>query len=335
MVDVGNLVDARDGAVGSAGFLGQKFTLHVLTAIFRQRRARPAALLRAVMDQAVFADVDIARAGAAAPIVGLAVHDGFLEMIEARIMLLAEILDLVINATLFAAQRLQLSVAIVNDADGGGKSQFQCAARNRQSILRILDAAADDGVDVHMKIGVLGQHLQFLVENFETLFRHFIGLHVVDGDLHVVEAGAIQALDAIRHQQIAIRDHAGNAAMMADAGDDLVQLRMQQRFATGDGDHAGAEASQIVDAAQHFRQGNGFGNIVKLVAIGAGKIASAHGHNMRHIGMAGRRQRVRNGGKFANSPGRSFNAAGKRPVGQGGGAFRHLYSLNHSGMGKE
>lgn len=59
-VDEGRLVDAGDGAVGCAGFLSKEFAADVGGGVFGQRDARVAALLRAVMDQAVLADVEIA-----------------------------------------------------------------------------------------------------------------------------------------------------------------------------------------------------------------------------------------------------------------------------------
>ncbi len=145
----------------------------------------------------------------------------------------------------------------MDDADGGGKSQLQRAARNRQCVLRILDAAADDGIDVDVEVGVFGEHLQFLVENFQALLRDLIRLHVVDGNLHVIESGAVQPRDAVRHQQIAVGDHAGDAAVVADAGDDLVELGMQQRLAAGDGDDAGSKPRQMVDAGSISASGTG------------------------------------------------------------------------------
>ena len=50
--------------------------------VFGERHAGVAALLRAVVHQAVFADIEVARAGAAAPVVGPALGDGFLELVE-------------------------------------------------------------------------------------------------------------------------------------------------------------------------------------------------------------------------------------------------------------
>ena len=77
----------------------------------------------------------------------------------------------------------------MDDADGGGEAQFQRAASDDQGVVRIVDAASDHGVDVYVEISVFGQHLQFLVEDLQALLRYVIRLDVVDGDLHVIEAG--------------------------------------------------------------------------------------------------------------------------------------------------
>ncbi len=310
VVDVRHLMHAGDGAVGGTGLLRQKFALYIFSPIFRQWNAGPAALLRAIMHQPVFADVKVARSGAAAPVIRLAVDDGFLKVIEAGIMLLCQPLHFVINPALFVAQRLQLPIAVMNDADSGSKSQLQRAMRDGQRVLRILDAASHDGVDVDVEIGVRGQHLQLLVQHLKTLLRNLVRLHVVDGNLHVVEPSAIQPLDAVRHQQIAVRNHARHAAMVADARDDRIEFGMQQRFAAGDGNDAGAETRQMVDAAQHLRQWDRVRDLVELIAIGAGEVAATHGHNMRHIGMAGRGQGMADRGQLADSSGGCLRAAG-------------------------
>ena len=46
-----------------------------------------------------------------------------------------------------------------------------------------------------MKIGVFGQHLQLLIEHLQALLRHIVRHHVVDRNLHVIEAGAVQLLN--------------------------------------------------------------------------------------------------------------------------------------------
>jgi hypothetical protein len=55
----------------------------------------------------------------------------------------------------------------VNDADGGGKTQLNGAAADDERLLGIADAAADDGVDVDVELGVVGEHLQLFIEHLE------------------------------------------------------------------------------------------------------------------------------------------------------------------------
>ena len=64
-----NLVDAGNRAVRSAGFFCQIFAVHVLTRVFLELNRGIAALLRTVMHQPVFADIEIARTRATAPLV--------------------------------------------------------------------------------------------------------------------------------------------------------------------------------------------------------------------------------------------------------------------------
>src|SRR4029077_8512012 len=74
-----NLVHAGNGAMGCAEFFGQVLATYVITGVFRERDRRIAALLRTVMDQTVFADIEVARARAAAPIIGQALGNVVLE----------------------------------------------------------------------------------------------------------------------------------------------------------------------------------------------------------------------------------------------------------------
>src|SRR6202044_120038 len=92
----------------SAALLREKFAVALLVGILRQRNAGVAALLRAVMHQAVLADVEIARAGAASPVVLQALGDIVLELIDAREGLLAQRHNLFENFLLARTQRLQL-----------------------------------------------------------------------------------------------------------------------------------------------------------------------------------------------------------------------------------
>src|SRR5262245_2584612 len=67
-----NLVHARDGAVWRAGFFGEVFAADILDGVLLERNRGVAALLRAVVHQAILADVKISRPCAAAPLVRLA-----------------------------------------------------------------------------------------------------------------------------------------------------------------------------------------------------------------------------------------------------------------------
>src|SRR6185436_7005396 len=105
--------------------------------------------------------------------------------------------------------------------------QFQRAAPNDQRVVGIVDAAADHGVDVYVEVGVFGQHLKFFVEYLETLFRDVVGQDIVDRNLHVIEPGLVQLLDAVRHQQVTVGDHAGQHAAVAHRRDDAVEIGVQ------------------------------------------------------------------------------------------------------------
>ena len=73
-----------------------------------------------------------------------------------------------------------------------------------------------------MKVGVFGEELQFLIQNFEAFLRDFVRRDVVYRDLQPFQAGAIQLLNTVGGQQIAIRDQSGDDAVFPDAANDLV-----------------------------------------------------------------------------------------------------------------
>src|SRR5689334_613550 len=127
MVDVGDLVDTGDGAVRRAALFGNELASNIVDGVLGERLGREATLLRAIMNQSIFADVEIARAGATAPCVWLAVCNRVLEVVEARIILLLERLHQAIDFALFFLQRLELSAAVMNDADRRSKSELQGA----------------------------------------------------------------------------------------------------------------------------------------------------------------------------------------------------------------
>src|SRR6185437_2419204 len=98
-------------------------------------------------------------------------------------------------------------------------------------------AAAQHGIDVDVEIRVFSQQFQFLVQHFQAFLGDFVRLRVVDADLQKFEAGGVEARDAIRDQQISVRDHSRDHSVMANAADNVVEFGMQQRLAAADGDN--------------------------------------------------------------------------------------------------
>ncbi len=82
-------------------------------------------------------------------------------------------------------------------ADGAGEAEFEGAAGHGQGVFGNSYAAAQDRIDVDLKFGVLGEQDQFLVEHLEAFLRSLVGHGVIDADLQVIEAGAIELPDAV------------------------------------------------------------------------------------------------------------------------------------------
>src|SRR6202035_2804209 len=183
---------ARDRAVRRAGFFVQVFAAEVVACVSRQRDPRISALLRAVVNQSVFANVEVASTGATTPVVGQAFCDVFLERMNACEAALLQSLHLVIDAAFFASERLQLAAAIVNNSDSRSETKLHGALSDHERILRMRNAATHHGIYIHVKVRMLGEQLQFLVENLQTLLRYFVGIHVVDGDLQPLQPATIQ-----------------------------------------------------------------------------------------------------------------------------------------------
>src|SRR5882724_1342756 len=101
-----NLMHAGNRAMRRARFLGEIFAADVLYGVLLKRNRWVATLLRAVVHQSVFADVEISRTCAAAPRVRTAQSYIVLERIDTREAALLEIFHLVIDASLFISQRL-------------------------------------------------------------------------------------------------------------------------------------------------------------------------------------------------------------------------------------
>src|SRR5882724_9784824 len=151
------------------GFFCQELTANISQRVFLQRDRRVATLLRAVVNQSLLADVEIAGAGAATPLVGTSLGDVVLKSVDPRETALLHGLHLMVDGSLFVGEGLELSAAIVNDSDGGAEAELQGAAADRQGILRVLDSASHHRVDVHVEVGVFGEEFELLVENFQAL----------------------------------------------------------------------------------------------------------------------------------------------------------------------
>ena len=128
--------------------------------VFFQRNARIAALLRAVVHQAVLADVQVAASGAAPPpVVRLAGEQVSLiriVLVDAAVGALGKLPDLLVDAAL----------AISHAASTGRRRRGSrrrcwsvstpppgCATASASS--RIADAGAEHRVDVHVKLGMV------------------------------------------------------------------------------------------------------------------------------------------------------------------------------------
>ena len=98
----------------------------------------------------------------------------------------------------------------------------------------------------------------FLSSTFRLFFETSSGLTLSMEICMCSRPGAIQPLDPVRRQQVAVGDHARDGAVAADADDQVIEFGMQQRLAAADGDDGGAEIGQLVDAPKHFGTGTGF-----------------------------------------------------------------------------
>src|SRR5947199_2555553 len=110
-------MNALQRAGRGAPLLRAVLALEIFHRVLFERDAGRAALLRAPVDKAVFADVEVTRSGAAAPFVRLAFGDLVLKPVEARVVAVAEFLDLLKNLFLSFAERLQCSVVVMYHAD--------------------------------------------------------------------------------------------------------------------------------------------------------------------------------------------------------------------------
>ena len=191
------------------------------------------------MHDAVLVHVEVARAGAAAPIVGAAAGEVVLEgAVEARIAAAAEGLEGLVDLQLALPQRLELAAAIVEDAHRAREPELTRPPGHRQRVLGVLDARTHHRVDVHAELRLLGQPLQLGLQQAEALHRDLVRLHVVDADLEEVEAGVVEAAYAVGREVVAVGDEGGDHPALAHLRDHRVELGVHQRLSAAHRDHA-------------------------------------------------------------------------------------------------
>src|SRR5262249_29748487 len=117
-------VHAADGAVRRARLRRAELAADVVDGIGFEGNGRIAPLLGAVVHQAVLADIEVTRAGPAAPFVRIAVGEVVLEAADARVEVLQHLAgtvdggrDVVVDLALHRAERLQPAGAVVDDPD--------------------------------------------------------------------------------------------------------------------------------------------------------------------------------------------------------------------------
>ena len=139
---------------------------------------------------------------------------------------------------------------------------------------------------------MLGQHLQLSVEYAQALHRGLVGLDVVDADLEVLQAGIVELLNARRTEQVAVRDQAREHAAGADVANQVIQLRVQHGLAAAHRDAADAEIGQGVGAFNQDVESNGRRDMVVLVAVGTGDVATPGRNHVGQDRMVGIDQRL-------------------------------------------
>src|SRR5262245_61249486 len=109
VVQHGDLLNAGNSAVFGARFFIIEFPLDILRGVIFEWNCRKTALLRAVMDKAVLADIEVSRACAAPPVMRPSIGQVILKFVEPRPALLAETLQLFVNPRLLRLERFELS----------------------------------------------------------------------------------------------------------------------------------------------------------------------------------------------------------------------------------
>jgi len=179
------------------------------------------------MHQAVFTNVEITGTGPAAPIVGTSIRNVVLESIDTGIAGLPHGLHLAINIALFDIEGLELPAAVMNNSDGRGEAKRERTTADRQGVIGIANPTTDHGINVHVKVGVFRQQLQFFIQHLQAFFGDIVRHYVINTDLKMFKPGAIQPLNALGGEQVAVGDQARESTVLSHPGDDVVKLGVQ------------------------------------------------------------------------------------------------------------
>jgi len=163
----------------------------------------------------------------------------------------------------------------MDDPRAAAQAKFRGSPRDDQRVFGTIGARPHHGMNMHGKLRILRQPTQFLVQHAQALLRHRIRPHIVDADLHAVEAGGVQFPDAVDGQQIAVRDCHHQHPMAARPPDNRLQFRMKKRFPARQGNGRGAKRRQPIDAAHHFLDGDGLGDVIEFTTVGASQITAS------------------------------------------------------------
>src|SRR4051812_16409267 len=138
-VEHGGLMYARDGAKRSAAFRLCALAQDVLARVLRERNGWTPALLRTVMNQALFADIQKAPTRRTMPLIRQRLHNIALEpvVMRKRKQPRAKLQNPVVDAALTGAKRLQLPRAIVQHAHRAGKTKLTRSRRDLERIVRM------------------------------------------------------------------------------------------------------------------------------------------------------------------------------------------------------
>jgi len=283
-------MNARNSAEWRAALRPRCFALDIVPSVLIEWNAGPPALLRTVMHQTLFADIQEPAASAAVPVVWQTASDILLKMVEMseRKQTGFKAPETVIDTSLLLRERLKLAAMIVQNTDRAGKAEFPGASPDHDRVLRVSNSGAQHGVDGDSEVGVLREPFEFPVKHAQALFRDVVGRNVVDADLQIVQSGAIEGPDPIRGQEQTVGDQSRDRAAVANSSNDRIEIRMQRRLAAAQRDDSCAKIGQAIDPPQHGFEWHGGRMFVVFIAIGAIQVAAPDGHDLCQNRVRGR-----------------------------------------------